>query len=81
MQVAKKQDTPSPLTPDIWLRDLFDARAVREGAVLRRKARDIERYAGWTRFAAEIQRRGFRAYRNGSQVIIFCNTEPIERIA
>jgi hypothetical protein len=29
----------SPLSPEVWLHDLFTSRAVQEGAVIRRKAR------------------------------------------
>jgi hypothetical protein len=63
----------SPLTPENWLRDLFDAQAVRDGAVIRRKARDIERYAGMDRFLAEVRRRGFQVAENSGQIVIFCN--------
>ncbi|MDU8913190.1 N-(5'-phosphoribosyl)anthranilate isomerase [Aestuariicoccus sp. MJ-SS9] len=73
--------TTRPLSPDIWLHDLFATRAVQKGDVLRRKARDIERIVGWEAFCAEVRRRGFRAYRNGAQVVIFCNQDRIERIA
>ena len=67
----------SPLSPDIWLREVFTSKAVQRGEVIRRKIRDIERYAGLEVFRKELQRRGFRAIENGGQIIIFCNTEPI----
>ena len=70
---------PSPLAPDVWLRDLFASKAVQRGEVIRRKARDIERYAGMARFRNELRRRGFRAVENAGQIIIFCNREPIRR--
>jgi hypothetical protein len=37
-----------PLSPEMWLRDMFASKAVQEGAVIRRKAREIERFGGWT---------------------------------
>ena len=67
----------SPLSPDIWLREVFNSKAVQRGEVIRRKTRDIERFAGRALFRKELQRRGFRAIENGGQVIIFCNQEPI----
>ncbi len=70
----------SPLAPDVWLRDLFASKAVQRGEVIRRKARDIERYAGMARFRRELRRRGFRAVENAGQIIIFCNREPVRRI-
>jgi hypothetical protein len=70
-------NTPSPLSPEIWLKDLFASQAVQEGAVIRRKARDIERFAGMAPFMAEVQRRGYQVAENSGQIIIFCNREPI----
>lgn len=67
----------TPLTPEIWMREVFASKAVQRGEVIRRKARDIERYAGMERFREELQRRGFRAIENGGQIIIFCNQEPL----
>lgn len=80
-QAAGMLDQDSPLDPDQWVRDVFSAKAVLRGEVIRRKARDIERYAGWDRFLAEIARRGFRAVRNGGQVVVFCNREPVVPIS
>ena len=74
------QRTRSPLSADLWLRDLFSSRAARDGGVIRRKSRDIERFVGWQMFFAEIDRRGYRAYENSGQVLIFCNTAPIRRL-
>ena len=67
----------SPLSPDIWLKDLFTSKAVQEGAVIRRKARDIERFAGMDRFMSEVQRRGYQVAENAGQIIIFCNRAPV----
>ncbi len=67
----------SPLAPEVWLKDLFASKAVQEGAVIRRKARDIERFAGMDKFMAEIHRRGFRAVENSGQIVIFCNRAPL----
>ena len=71
------QNRNSPLDPEIWLRDLFSSRAVQQGAVIRRKARDVERFAGMERFLAEIERRGFRVAENSGQFVIFCNRAPV----
>jgi hypothetical protein len=74
---GRMDDPSSPLTPDAWLAALFASKAARDGMVIRRKARDIERYAGWHRFRAEIERRGWRAVENSGQIVIFCNRAPI----
>ncbi|RXV66689.1 aspartate aminotransferase [Roseovarius sp. A46] len=67
----------SPLTPEVWLHDLFTSKSVQQGTVIRRKARDIERFADMDLFLREIDRRGYRAIENSGQIIIFCNRAPI----
>lgn len=66
-----------PMTPDMWFRHLFSAQAARDGGVVRRKVRDMEKMVGREAFTAEIRRRGFSAIENAGQVIVFCNAEPI----
>ncbi|MGM9401854.1 hypothetical protein [Aliiroseovarius sp. S1123] len=60
--------------------DLFSSKAARQGAVIRRKLRDIERYVGRDRFEDELRRRGYHAVENAGQLVIFCNQEPIRRV-
>lgn len=71
------QNRNSPLSPEVWLRDLFTSKAVMNGEVIRRKKRDIERFAGMERFMSEIHRRGFQVAENSGQIVIFCNQGPI----
>ncbi|THD76300.1 aspartate aminotransferase [Thalassobius vesicularis] len=71
------QTPSSPLTPDVWLNDLFTSKSVMQGGVIRRKARDIERYAGMRLFLAEVERRGYQAFENAGQVVILCNQGPV----
>jgi len=71
---------PAPLTPDHWIQHIFSSKAARDGAVIRRKLRDIERYAGRGKFEEELRRRGFHAVENAGQLVIFCNQEPIRQI-
>ena len=73
------RDTP-PLSSDIWLLDLFSSKAARQGGVIRRKARDIERYAGWAGSHAELDRRGVRAVENSGHVVIFSNRATVRTL-
>lgn len=59
------------------MNDLFSSKAVMRGEVIRRKARDVERYAGMELFLAEVHRRGFRVAENSGNLIIFCNRGPL----
>ena len=70
-------DVRSPLTPQIWLYDLFSSKAAMRGEVIRRKKRDVERFVGMTLFHNEIERRGYRVVENSGNFIIFCNQEPV----
>ena len=69
-----------PVSSELFMADLFGSKAAREGRVIRRSLRDIERYVGRATFLNELDRRGFRAIENAGQLIIFCNQEPIRRI-
>lgn len=71
----------SPILPENWLRDVFACKAVQQGQIVRRKTRDVERYVGMERFLDELHRRGFRAVENRGQIVVFCNREPVRRIA
>lgn len=71
---------PQP-TPEQFFRSLFNSKSVQNGAVIRRKVRDVERLVGRERFLSELRRRGFSAVENAGQFVIFCNAEPIRRIA
>ena len=67
----------SPPCPDLVLLDMFSSKAAREGAVIRRKSRDIDRLIGRDVFLRELDRRGYRAVENAGQIVIFCNAEPV----
>ena len=68
---------PAVITPDRWIIQLFSARAVAEGGIVRRSLTDVERLVGRERFLHEVRRRGFRAVENAGQVIIFCNRDDV----
>ena len=70
----------APLSADAWMIHLFSAKAAREGGVVRRKIRDIDRYVGRESFEFELRRRDYHAVENAGQLVIFCNQEPIRLI-
>jgi hypothetical protein len=69
-----------PYTTEGWIAHLFNAQAARDGGVIRRQVRDVERYVGPDPFFAEMRRRGFTVLENAGQFIIICNQEPIRRV-
>ncbi|WP_317054764.1 N-(5'-phosphoribosyl)anthranilate isomerase [Roseovarius rhodophyticola] len=66
------------LPADIWMQKIFDAKAAREGGVVRRSTRDVERIVGRSRFLNEVQRRGYHAVENSGQIVIFCNNDRVQ---
>ena len=68
------------LSPQQFLAELFSSRAAATGAVIRRSARDIDRFVGREAFLEDMRRRGFAVVENAGQLVIFCNREPIRRL-
>ncbi|MEL6684605.1 MAG: N-(5'-phosphoribosyl)anthranilate isomerase [Pseudomonadota bacterium] len=65
------------ISPEHWLRQLFSSQAARDGGVVRRQCKDIERLVGRDAFETELRRRGFRAVENAGQYVVFCYSEAI----
>jgi len=74
------QNFPEPFPPEIYIRHMFSSKAAKDGGVIRRKVRDIERILGRSLFEHEIKRRGYHAIENGGQFIIFCNNQAVKVI-
>ncbi len=68
---------PATIRPEIWLRQLFSARAAIDGGVVCRQLRDVERIVGRAAFERELRRRGFRAIENEGQYVTLCNRAPV----
>ena len=59
--------SPGKLPGQDWLDQIFHAKSVGRGGVVRRKLCDVER---------EVGRRGFHMLQSGEQVIILCSPTP-----
>lgn len=64
--------------PDHWLDQMFSAKAVMKGAVIRRSIGWVHREIGYRRFEAEVRRRGYRLIRTADQYVVICHGGPIE---
>lgn len=60
------------------MQQVFKAKAAREGGVVRRRSRDVERIVGREVFLNELRRRGYHAVENAGQMVIFCNNQGVE---
>ncbi|SFD52706.1 hypothetical protein [Roseivivax sediminis] len=56
-----------------WLQQLFAAKAVDRGGVVRRAVRDVERMVGRDRFIEAVAERGFHLVESGGQFVVICN--------
>jgi len=65
---------------DMFFQEISNTKAARDGAVVRRKVKDVEYWVGREVFLREVGRRGFRVFENGGQFVIFCNQEPLKRV-
>ena len=68
---------PPHITPERWLAQLFGSNLARQGGVVRRSVRDVERLVGRERFRCELDRLGYQAVENAGHFVIFCNREPV----
>ncbi|WP_411232319.1 N-(5'-phosphoribosyl)anthranilate isomerase [Marivita sp. S0852] len=65
--------------PDYWIEQVFAAKAVAEGGIVRRAVPWVEREIGRDRFLNEVARRGFHLLECAGQFIIICSDSPIRR--
>ena len=60
--------------PEGWIAEVFSAKSVARGGVIRRDLRWIDREIGRDRFINEVRNRGFHLIETGGQWIVICNT-------
>ena len=63
-----------------WINDVFDAKAVSRGGIVRRAIRDVEREVGRDFFTEEVRKRGFHLVECGGQFIVICNAGSMKVI-
>lgn len=61
-----------------WLDEMFSAKAVQRGGIVRRAKRDVEREVGREAFIAAIRDRRFHLVECGGQYIVICNPGQLQ---
>jgi len=61
------------MSPYEFVNRIFEAKAARNGGVVRRKIKDVERYASLKYLIKEVDVRRFHLIRTGDQYVIICN--------
>ena len=64
---------PVRLSAESWIAQMFSAKAVARGGVIRRSAAWVEREVGRERLMLEVRRRGFHMVQCGGQYVVICN--------
>ncbi len=67
-------------TAQQWVQQIFQAQAVQNGGIVRRKIANVVRYASIHALEAEVRRRGFHMVISGDQFVIICNAEDFQVI-
>ena len=81
LSVAAMSILPPDIDPEFWIAQVFSAKAVAAGGIIRRRTQDIDRITGRQRFLDEVHRRGFQAVENAGNIVVFCNQHPITALA
>ena len=66
--------------PDRWLHQLFSAKSVAKGGVVRRSVTWVESEIGRDTFVQEVRLRGYHLFEGGGQFIVVCCSGPIRQL-
>ena len=62
---------------EVWIDQIFSAKAVASGGVIRRNRHWIEAEVGRDRFFQEVRSRGFHLLETADQLIVVCHAGPV----
>ena len=63
--------------PEYWIDQIFSAKAVTKGGVIRRSMVWVHREIGYDRFVQEVKRRHFHLIQTADQYVVICHGGPI----
>jgi len=66
--------------PESWIAEVFSAKAVAAGGVIRRHSGWVEREIGRARFVDEVRARGFHLLETGDHFIVVCHGGPVRML-
>lgn len=61
------------MSPYHFINQIFEAKVVGKGGIVRRKIASVEKYASFKYLMKEVEIRGFHLIQTGDQYVIFCN--------
>ena len=69
-----------PYSSAAWARQIFDCTAARNGGIVRRSVRWVDKEIGRERLIAECRGRGFHLLECGDQFVIICNAGQLRML-
>ena len=75
--MCRPMDTIRITNPDVWLGQIFAAKAVATGGVVRRSRHWVQTEIGLERFELAVRARGFHLIEAGHQLVVICHSGPI----
>jgi len=60
-----------------WIKQAFQANAVRKGAVIRRSKKSVQKIVNRFDLLQEVKSRGFHLIETGGQYVILCNSGSV----
>lgn len=79
--VMNIHQSPLALTRNLaWLDEVFSAKAVQRGGIVRRAIRDVERETGRDAFITAVRSRRYHLIECGGQFIVICNSGHMQVI-
>lgn len=63
--------------PHFWLNQIFSAKAVLNGGVVRRSRRWVEAEIGHDLFERTVRARGYHLIETGDQLVVICHSGPV----
>jgi predicted GNAT superfamily acetyltransferase len=64
--------------PYEYIKRIFEAKAARNGGIVRRKIADVNKYASFAYLLKDVEARGFHLIEAHEHYVIFCSTESIK---
>lgn len=68
------------MSQNAWINQMFRAKSVRRGGVIRRSRSSVLKYASLELLEREVLRRGFHLVEVGDQFVVICNTGDLRLV-
>lgn len=64
--------------PYEYIKRIFEAKAAKNGGIVRRKIADVNKYASFTYLLKDVEARGFHLIETSGHYVIFCSSASLK---